>query len=140
MHRLLTFSFYIQLNDYSCGASVFRMALRYLRGGSVSHWQAEKITGCKPDGVTTARMRRELRKYHMRVGRVFKPGIRNLRKELTAEKLIVLDDYVNYNTPHWVLAIGIIGDMVILADPARGPVLRSLRDVRHAAREGFTVT
>jgi hypothetical protein len=137
--NLLKFRFLLQPNDYSCGAVVFRMCLRALRGVRMSQAEAEDVTRCKPDGVAYSRLSKVMREHGLKVGRNVRPKAEWLLRKLDGQRLVVVSNGTSYASDHWELAVTKVRGWIVIADPARGMKLCRVADVVKRAREAFTV-
>lgn len=139
LRTLLNFRHFEQPNDYSCGASVFRMCLRALRGVEIPHSEAEKLTRCKPDGVAYNKLVKVMKNHGLKAGRNVNPSAKWILKHLGEGRLVVVSDFKTYVSDHWALAVTAVGDFIVVADPARGVKLCRSSEVAKRAKEAFTV-
>ena len=137
--NLLKFRFLIQPNDYSCGAVVFRMCLRALKGVKMSQSLAEELTRCKPDGVAYYRLGKVMREHGLKVGRNENPSAGWLLSKLNGRRMVVISNCRTYASDHWELAVTKIKGLIVVADPARGMKICRASTVAKRAREAFTV-
>lgn len=138
--NLLKFRFFLlQPNDYSCGAVVFRMCLRALKGVKISQSEAEDQTRCKPDGVAYYRLGKVMREHGLKVGRNVKPKKDWLMRKLGGDRMVVVSNCKSYASDHWELAVTKVRGWIVIADPACGMKLCRVSTVAKRAREAFTV-
>jgi hypothetical protein len=127
-----------QWRTYDCGAAVLRMGVRHLAGVRLSWRAAIDATGCQPEGVSFARLKKAFRRFGLSVGRIER--IRSIRQALDSARLVVIDDNKTYSESHVILIIGHTRKHLWVIDPMVGfPTLRSLRRVVNSADEAFSI-
>ena len=110
----------MQHHYYDCGAAVLVMGCRVVRGLRMGRGEAIELTGCKPFGVGSLKLRACFRRCGVHVsGIALRNKVRLGLQALHNSKCLVIHSNVGYDVGHWMLMAPYDDSHAVLGDPSR---------------------